>query len=171
VVQDGVATVWATFGDYGGQNVYEGEWEIPTRLVYSPPVVAASGLRERSDINVTLSGTTGSTAGAYGEFYLRSGSIVEDYDGEFVLDYWDVDYDRETGQLAGVLVNRQREVGGQFNLLWLPHQLFPDDSWSPWAYPVQEEATVEGFVSVEESDLVIEGGTGSDYAFEISVVS
>jgi hypothetical protein len=136
-VQDAVATVWAIFSDYEGRNVYEGERDIPARLIYSPPLVAASGLRERSDTNVTLSGNTGSTAGAYGEFYLRSGSIVEDYDDEFVLDYWDVDYDRESGRPDGILVDSQRDVAGQFNLLWLPQQLFPNDSWSPWPSPVQ----------------------------------
>jgi hypothetical protein len=170
---EGIAVVRFQNVTFAGEPLEPQELVFPASAILSAPL-EHGGDTEQNPFSFSLD-VGYETAGlpVEGSFWLRSamGLYTPETKRPLLVEYWVLDYDEETGELVGELVDTHSDLGAAFNYLWvvdyppegLEYILDPE----VFPHPIDERTTLEGQVTPEECRLTVRGtATGNLWSLE-----
>jgi hypothetical protein len=135
---------------YAGSGTYEMDAEV-----YVNPPAEHEGVSERSPLNLIVASETG----VEGSVIVMSGQVVSDTrDGRgAVFDYWDIDYDEDSGDIEGTLTDRWPFLS--FNQITTAQPIVPctTDLVMPKPDDIAEGAELTGTIADGRIDLTLYG--------------
>lgn len=141
-----------------GQSLTPYTFQTNIEATLQNPVVAG-GTIENNPFNLTMT--------SYYDDYGLSFSTALPIE-TYLAQYWQINYNNQTGEFQGTLIEDNVEISAAYNYLTLPTEIAPD-VYTPYPEYMLEGAQISGVVSPTSIQATIAGYTnGWDY-FTINI--
>lgn len=130
--------------------------------------LVAGGTVENNPFNLTITSDS-----EYGLSFLSAASLQVDplTNSNYLAQYWQINFDNQTGQFQGTLVEDNAEISAVFNYLTLPTEIsgVGGGIYMPFPGNILEGAQISGVISQTDFQATIIGNTNQFDSFAIDI--